>query len=281
MLSFTPAGARVGLAAADRRRRGPGRAPSCTPTARWKASAPPRRPTPIPTTLAKAPTAPCDATDTAEVVPRRRDVPADRRLRRVACTGHVRCAGRLVRMACHERLRRRPRRRRRSEPQQLGLGCDVHDGWRLLARSVRLDEGPDPSRPDRHPPEARGRDGGVAGVHSDRAPADHGGRPQRVEGPAHVDPPERLFGIVLADDVRRGRGRLSDDLGMATQRRGRTRSSTRVTALLVIRTTDFPQTSPNELSSGVAADPTRHAADQAALHAIFDSIQLSNPSASP
>ena len=50
--------------------------------------------------------------------------------------------------------------------------------------------------------------------------------------------------------------------------------------LLVIRTTDFPQTSPNELSSGVAADPTRHAADQVALHAILDSIRLSNPAAS-
>ena len=50
--------------------------------------------------------------------------------------------------------------------------------------------------------------------------------------------------------------------------------------LLVIRTTDFPQPSPNELSSGVAADPTRHAADQVALHAILDSIRLSNPAAS-
>ncbi len=50
--------------------------------------------------------------------------------------------------------------------------------------------------------------------------------------------------------------------------------------LLVIRTTDFPQTSPNELAAGVAADPTRHAADQVALHAILDSIRLSIPASS-
>ena len=78
MLSFTSAGVRVGLAAAavvavvlgaaflysNRKVEGVGA---------------PAPPTPIPTTLAKAPTAPCDATDTGEVVPRRRDVPADRR----------------------------------------------------------------------------------------------------------------------------------------------------------------------------------------------------------
>jgi hypothetical protein len=44
--------------------------------------------------------------------------------------------------------------------------------------------------------------------------------------------------------------------------------------LLVIRTTDFPQTSPNELVAGMAADPTRHAADLTELHAILDSIRL-------
>ena len=51
--------------------------------------------------------------------------------------------------------------------------------------------------------------------------------------------------------------------------------------LLVIATTDFPQPTPHELSWGVAADPTRHAADQVALHAILDSIRLSVPPASP
>jgi hypothetical protein len=45
--------------------------------------------------------------------------------------------------------------------------------------------------------------------------------------------------------------------------------------LLVIRATDFPQTTPNELDSRVAADPNRHAADQVAMHAILDSIRLS------
>lgn len=44
--------------------------------------------------------------------------------------------------------------------------------------------------------------------------------------------------------------------------------------LIVIRTTDFPQNSPYELSQGIAADPTRHAADQVELHAILDSIRL-------
>ena len=44
--------------------------------------------------------------------------------------------------------------------------------------------------------------------------------------------------------------------------------------LIVIRTTDFPETSPYELSRGVAPDPNRHAADQVELHAILDSIQL-------
>ena len=44
--------------------------------------------------------------------------------------------------------------------------------------------------------------------------------------------------------------------------------------LLVIRTTDFPETSPNELSQGIPDDPTRHAADQVAMHQILDSIKV-------
>jgi hypothetical protein len=44
--------------------------------------------------------------------------------------------------------------------------------------------------------------------------------------------------------------------------------------LLVIRTTDFPETSPNELSQGIPDDPTRHAADQVAMHQILDSIRV-------
>jgi hypothetical protein len=47
--------------------------------------------------------------------------------------------------------------------------------------------------------------------------------------------------------------------------------------LLLIRMTDFPQTSPAELDQGVAMDPSRHAVDQGALHAILDSIRLSIP----
>ena len=43
--------------------------------------------------------------------------------------------------------------------------------------------------------------------------------------------------------------------------------------LLVLRTTDFPDTSPNELSDGIADDPTRHAADQVAMQQILDSIR--------
>jgi hypothetical protein len=44
--------------------------------------------------------------------------------------------------------------------------------------------------------------------------------------------------------------------------------------LLIIRTTDFPQESPFEDSSGVAQDPTRHAADQRALRTILDSLRF-------
>jgi hypothetical protein len=53
--------------------------------------------------------------------------------------------------------------------------------------------------------------------------------------------------------------------------------------LLVIRTTDFPQTSPEELGVGVAPDPTRHATDRVELHAILDSIRLGEwpPGSSP
>lgn len=43
---------------------------------------------------------------------------------------------------------------------------------------------------------------------------------------------------------------------------------------LVVRTTDFPETSPNEASQGVAPNPTRHAADQIQLHQILDSIKV-------
>lgn len=45
-------------------------------------------------------------------------------------------------------------------------------------------------------------------------------------------------------------------------------------ALLVIRTTDFPETSPYEVEQGVAPDPTRHVADQVELHEILDSIRV-------
>jgi len=44
--------------------------------------------------------------------------------------------------------------------------------------------------------------------------------------------------------------------------------------LLAIRTTDFGEPSPFEVSQGVAPDPARHAADQVELQAIVDSIRL-------
>ena len=44
--------------------------------------------------------------------------------------------------------------------------------------------------------------------------------------------------------------------------------------LFVIRTTDFPNTSPNELANGIPDDPTRHAADQVAMQQILDSIRI-------
>jgi hypothetical protein len=45
-------------------------------------------------------------------------------------------------------------------------------------------------------------------------------------------------------------------------------------ALLVIRTTDFPDTSPNELANGIPDDPTRHTADQVVMQQILDSIRI-------
>ena len=47
--------------------------------------------------------------------------------------------------------------------------------------------------------------------------------------------------------------------------------------LLVIRATDFPETSPNELDGGTSQSATRHAADQPGLHAILDSVRLITP----
>jgi hypothetical protein len=50
--------------------------------------------------------------------------------------------------------------------------------------------------------------------------------------------------------------------------------------LLVIRATDFPQTSPAEVEGGQSPNPTAHADDLADLHAILDSIRLTVPSSS-
>jgi len=48
--------------------------------------------------------------------------------------------------------------------------------------------------------------------------------------------------------------------------------------LLVIRASDFPNTSPFESDfNGLANTPDRHAGDQAQLHAVLDSIRLSPP----
>ena len=47
--------------------------------------------------------------------------------------------------------------------------------------------------------------------------------------------------------------------------------------LLVIRATNFPETSPHEEENGIPFDPVRHADDQVEMAAILDSIQLSAP----
>jgi hypothetical protein len=44
--------------------------------------------------------------------------------------------------------------------------------------------------------------------------------------------------------------------------------------LLAIRTTEFGDPSPFEVSQGVAPDPTRHEADLVELRAIVDSISI-------
>ena len=51
--------------------------------------------------------------------------------------------------------------------------------------------------------------------------------------------------------------------------------------LLVIMTTDFPETSPNELAQGLPDDRTRHAADQVAMHQVLDSIRIAGAPAQP
>ena len=51
--------------------------------------------------------------------------------------------------------------------------------------------------------------------------------------------------------------------------------------LLVIRTTDFPETTPAEAAQGLALDPTRHAADQVELHQILDSIRVTSAPPQP
>ena len=51
--------------------------------------------------------------------------------------------------------------------------------------------------------------------------------------------------------------------------------------LLVIRTTDFPDTSPNELAQGIPDDPTRHAADQVEMQQILDSVRITAAPAQP
>jgi hypothetical protein len=43
--------------------------------------------------------------------------------------------------------------------------------------------------------------------------------------------------------------------------------------LLVLRMTDFPQPSPNEVRGGIPSDPVRHVADQATLHSSLVSIR--------
>lgn len=45
-------------------------------------------------------------------------------------------------------------------------------------------------------------------------------------------------------------------------------------SVLVIWTTDFPQTTQNEVDNGVAPDPEAHVADQVQLHAILDSLVI-------
>jgi hypothetical protein len=44
--------------------------------------------------------------------------------------------------------------------------------------------------------------------------------------------------------------------------------------LLVLRTTDYPETSPDEMRQAVPLDPVRHVADQVELHQIVDSVRI-------
>jgi len=62
--------------------------------------------------------------------------------------------------------------------------------------------------------------------------------------------------------------------GQVTSRPGQFRILEIAGKLMIVRTTDFPQESPFEVSQGVAPDPTRHVADQLALQAILDSLRF-------
>ena len=63
-------------------------------------------------------------------------------------------------------------------------------------------------------------------------------------------------------------------LGSAAPKRRGSAASEASFCVLAIRTTDFPDPTPTEISQGVKPDPVRHAADQKTLHAILESLQL-------
>ena len=88
--------------------------------------------------------------------------------------------------------------------------------------------------------------------------------------------------VGVDDPPGRDRQRLSDGRCDAGRPRAGTFRIVDVNGtLLVIRTTDFPDTSPNELAQGIPDDPTRHAADQVAMQQILDSIRITAAPAQP
>ena len=163
-------------------------------------------------------------------------------------------------------------------------GTDQGSGWGLefnRGRSggegpVRSSEGDlRPSR-DRHRRRAGGGDEPMARVRGDGARPDvvGGYSGQLVELTSTRTATDCPNGVGVDDPPGRDRQRVSDGRCDGKARAGTFRIVDVNGTLLVIRTTDFPDTSPNELASGIPDDPTRHAADQVAMQQILDSIAI-------
>jgi hypothetical protein len=106
------------------------------------------------------------------------------------------------------------------------------------------------------------------------ADPDRGRRLQRTAGRAHVNLTSTDCPAGAMDHPTGLEGRRPIVNATGTAHTDKLRIVDVDGTLLVIRTIDFPETTPYEEEQGVASDPTRHAADQVELHEIVDSIRI-------